>query len=165
MASPPTAHFISDAHPSNEGRDDMDTVVLVGEHTAERRLEATILRRYGFAVRSAWPPDAALSACASETPDLVLAPAALKDGNGTPFTAALRRLQASCDPAVLCLAATLEEFDEEMERGGADTVLLRPVRARRLVEELTMLSERRPPRPDRPVGGRTPAHRRLHPHR
>ncbi len=139
----------------------MDTVVLVGEHTPERRLEAAILRRYGFAVRTAWPPDAALAACAAEPPDLVLAPAGLRVGTGSAFTAALRRMHAPSEPAVLCVAATLGEFEEEMGRGGADTVLLGPVRPRKLAEELTMLSDRRPVRAERPVGGRTSARRRL----
>lgn len=140
----------------------METVVLVREETPERRLEAAILRRYGFAVGTAWPPEAALAACAAESPDLVVATAGLKDGSGGLFTGALRRLGAPRALAVLCLAATLAEFDLEMEQGEADTVLLRPVRPRKLVDELTMLAERRPGRPDRPArSARMPGRRPL----
>ena len=121
----------------------MATVLLVGEHSPERGLEAAILRRYGFEVR-ATSPAAALQSCASDPPTLVLAPAGLRAGDGRSLTTALREVAAPRDLAVLCVAATLEESDLEMERGGADLVLLRPVRARKLVEELTLLAERRP---------------------
>ncbi len=134
----------------------METVLLVAEPSPEQSLEAAVLRRYGFDVRTAWPADAALMACASDAPDLVLAPAGLMTADGRALTAGIREVVQPLDPGVLCLAADLEQSDAETEHGEADTVLLKPVRAQTLVHELNFLSERRARRTERPAHRRRP---------
>ncbi len=142
----------------------MERVLLVAEPSPQQRLEAAILRRYGFEVRTAWPPDAALHACASDAPDLVLAPAGARTAGGQALTAGIREVAGRRDVGVLCLAADLGQYDEETEHGEPDTVLLGPVRAQTLVHELAFLREQRDRRFERPIRrararGRKPARR------
>ncbi len=121
----------------------METVLLVGRPDAEQTLEAALLKRHGFAVLTAASPDEAVRECRDRRPDVVVAPAGLKRGDGMLLTTAIRAEAETRDVGVLCLARSVEEAEAEMRRGAADTVLLRPVRTRMLVQELGLIIDRK----------------------
>lgn len=118
----------------------MDRILLVEPDNGTRGFLASVLTRYGYDVATAGDADTALAACSATRPDVVIAPAALPSGNGLPLTFILRTEPATRDVAVLCLARSLAAA--EAETGRADTVLLRPVRVRTLVQEMAMLAAR-----------------------
>ncbi len=128
----------------------LETVLLVGRPDADQTLEAALLKRHGFAVLTAASPDEAVRECRDRRPDLVVAPAGLKRGDGMLLTTALRAGAETRDVGVLCVARSVEEAEGEMRRGAADTVLLRPVRTRMLVQELALIIDRRQARARRP---------------
>lgn len=121
----------------------METVLLVGGRDAEQALQATLLRRHGFAVLTAASADDAVRECRDRGPELMVSPAGLKRQDGVLLTTALRAGAGTRDVGVLCLARSVEEAEGEMRNGAADTVLLRPVRTRVLVQELALIIDRR----------------------
>jgi len=120
----------------------MDRVLIVAPSGPMRGLEAAALTRYGFDVRTAEDAETALQLCLGDPPDVVVVPAGLAGADGMMFTAALRASPATRRVPVLALATSLEEVARQSEDAPADTVLLRPVRVRTLVQELTLLTTR-----------------------
>ncbi len=125
----------------------MEAVLIVGDQATGQPTVPALLMRHGFDVRTVPSADDAVRECRGHPPDLVLAPAGLTCTNGEPLTRALRSDAAMAgELGMLCLAASTEQAELEIRDGAADTVLLRPVSARTLMQELTLIADRRPRR-------------------
>ncbi|QYX57012.1 SpoIIE family protein phosphatase [Roseovarius sp. SCSIO 43702] len=105
-------------------------VLIVDDSRLQRRLLASLLGQWGFAVREADSGAAALELCAERPPDLVLSDWMMPGMDGLDFCRAFRELAQEDYGYFILLTSKGEK--EEIARGldaGADDFLTKPVNA------------------------------------
>lgn len=118
------------------------TILLVEDNDDSRAIYATMLEHHGYEVVQASRGDEALEIIGEMRPDVILLDIAIPGVDG--WTVA-ERLKADEETASICIiAVTAHALSEDRDRAheiGCDAYLAKPVRPRRILEEIRRFTE------------------------
>ncbi|WP_144057370.1 PAS domain-containing hybrid sensor histidine kinase/response regulator [Novipirellula maiorica] len=117
-------------------------ILLVDDHEPNRKLVESILKRRGHDVRSECDGEAAISACQSESFDVVLMDVQMPGRDGLSATQAIRENEANTgqhSPIIALTAHALKGDREKCLAAGMDSYLAKPIHAADLVSLVEQL--------------------------
>lgn len=130
------------------GQTDSEKLILVAEDNEDSRaIFSTILRHHGFRVELARTGDEALEAARALHPDAIILDISLPGIDGWTVASCLQEDPATRDLPILAVTAHARPDDHRRARElGCAGFLAKPVRPRRVLEEVRRLTGRPPDR-------------------
>jgi len=121
-------------------RGDNQHLLLVDDDTIGSAIVSDYLQRCGYRVSHATSDEEALALVRRELPDLAIIDLRLRDTDGLEIVRRLRQSIATGELPIIVLTALAMPGDQERSlAAGANVYLSKPVRLRRLVEEIAAL--------------------------
>lgn len=121
-----------------------ETVLLVEDNDENREIYSTMLSHYGFDVTHAVAGDEALRIARDLLPSVILLDISIPRIDGWEVARQLRADRTTRDSIIIALTAHALPADHQKAREvGCDSYLAKPVRPRRVLEEIRDLLERR----------------------
>lgn len=115
-------------------------ILVVDDERLLADTTAAVLKRYGFAAKTAYDGFEALQSMASFRPDYVLSDIMMPAMNGVELAIAIRKMYPRAKILLFSGQAGISKILEESKEKGFDFPLLaKPVHPVRLIEELTKL--------------------------
>jgi two-component system, cell cycle response regulator DivK len=117
------------------------TILLVEDNDDNRAIYSTILRHYGYTVEEVTTGPQALEVARRVLPDLILLDISLPEMDG--WTVAERLKGDEATRGIVIVALTAHALPEDQRRAqelGCDAFLPKPVRPRRVLEEVERLT-------------------------
>jgi twitching motility two-component system response regulator PilH len=118
----------------------INKVLIVDDSKTEILHLSDLLRKNGFAVRSAENADDAFKKLAEDKPELILMDVVMPGQNGFQLTRAISRDPAYADvPIIICTSKNLETDRVWGLRQGARDYITKPVEAKELLAKIKLL--------------------------
>lgn len=102
-------------------------VLVIDDQKDERAIQRAMLSHLGYAVEEAPDGEEGLRMARSNPPDLILMDIAMPQLDGVEACRSLRADPATAGVRLLLFTATSGDHRDQLERAGADGVLIKPV--------------------------------------